>query len=71
MENREEHFLKKLLGLTGRMRKYQQAYFKHRFESDKKKSIQYERLVDEYIKLLLKSGIKPTFDDSGQQTIFK
>lgn len=61
----------KLLGLVGRMRKHQKEYFKSRMEYDKKQSMRYEKLVDEYIRLLIKENWVPVFEDDKQGKIFK
>lgn len=60
----------KLFGLAGRMRKYQKAYFKSRTNYDKVQAIKYERLLDDYLKLLLKEGWMPIFEDNAQQKMF-
>lgn len=71
MKNREQHLLTKFLGLVGRMRKHQKAYFAHRMEYDKKQAIIYEKQVDDYIRLLLKDGYKPFFEDGQPQLPIK
>ena len=50
---KEQYQFMKFFGLVGRMRKYQNAYFKHRMQYDKGQAMKYEKLVDEYLRLLL------------------
>jgi hypothetical protein len=69
-DQRELHMVQKFLGLVGRMRKHQRQYFKTKMDYDKKMSMRYEKEVDDYIKLLLKSGLTPIFDGDAQNTMF-
>lgn len=68
--NVDELRLSKFYGLVGRMRKYQKLYFKSRMQYDKNQAIKYERLVDEYIHLLHRSGYVPIFEDDKQGKLF-
>jgi hypothetical protein len=67
---KEMHLMQKFLGKVGRMRKHQKAFFTHKMDYDKKQAMRYERLVDEYIRLLLKEGYTPIFDEDRQTTFF-
>jgi hypothetical protein len=69
--NIEEVRLSKFYGLVGRMRKFQKQYFKSRMQYDKNQAIKYERLVDEYILLLHRSGYVPIFEDDKQGKLFE
>jgi hypothetical protein len=60
----------KFFGMVGRMRKHQKNYFKSRTNWDKGQSLKYEKLVDEYLKLLLKEGWEPIFEDDKQGKMF-
>jgi hypothetical protein len=70
MENRELQMVQKFLGLVGKMRKHQIAYFKQRMEYDKKEAMKYEKEVDDYIRVLMKAGLQPVFDNQGQTNLF-
>jgi hypothetical protein len=69
--NSEEYRLSKFYGLVGRMRKFQKQYFKTRMQFDKNQAIKYERLVDEYILLLHRTGYVPVFEDDKQGKLFE
>jgi hypothetical protein len=70
MDNRALQMMQKYLGLVITMRKHQEAFFKHRMDFDKKKSIEYEKKVDEYSKILQKAGLSPTFEETTQKISF-
>jgi hypothetical protein len=70
MDLKEQYQALKLFGLAGRMRKHQKNYFKSRNNWDKTQAIKYEKLLDEYLRLLLKEGWQPIFEDNVQQKIF-
>lgn len=60
----------KFFGLVGRMRKHQNAYFRSRMQYDKSQAMKYEKLVDDYIKLLIREGWQPIFEDNKQSKMF-
>lgn len=60
----------KLFGIAGRMRKHQNNYFKSRNNWDKTQAMKYEKLLDEYIRLLLKEGWVPIFEEDRQEKLF-
>lgn len=70
MTEREKHMVSKFLGLVGRMRKHQLAYFRGKMEYDLKQSKKYEQQVDDYIRLLMKEGYTPTFEDQQTGSLF-
>lgn len=70
MEQRELIMCQKFLGMVGKMRKHQKEYFRLKTDFDKKEAIRYEAMVDEYIRLLMKAGLTPVFDDKTQTNLF-
>jgi hypothetical protein len=67
--DKQTYMMQKLLGLTGRMRKFQKTYFKSRMDYDKRQAIKYEKLVDEYLQLMVRSGYNPIFDEDIQSKL--
>jgi hypothetical protein len=71
MDNRALQMIQKYYGLVIMMRKHQVEFFKYRTDFDKKKSIEYEKKVDEYGVILKKAGLEPIFEVNNQQPLFK
>lgn len=64
---KEEYMLRKFLGMVGRMRKHQKAYFKNgKMPADLRQSKEYEAKSDAYISHILHEGYKPIFEDDKQ-----
>jgi hypothetical protein len=70
MENRALQMIQKYFGLVTVMRKHQREYFKYKTEFDKKKSIEYEKKVDEYGVILKKAGLEPVFEKDSTTKYF-
>jgi hypothetical protein len=69
-QSRELSMVSKFLGLVELMRKHQAAFFRTRMEYDKRQSIKYEKQVDDYMKILKKAGLEPTYNETNQGGMF-